>query len=87
MDKIRYIKNNEQKSADIRFSYKNCNGEMIKAECDTIMDFIDVMESDEINIPMLDDTDVKAIFFDNKHNVKKFDTIEELLKHCKDIIK
>lgn len=51
------------------------------------MDFIDTMESDEVDIPMLDYRDVHAMFFGNKLNKKEFNTIEELLEHCKQIVK
>ena len=89
MDKIHYVNVNgtHKKSADLRFDYETENGDRIYAECDTIMDFIDTMESDEVDIPMLDYTDVHAMFFDNELNKKEFNNIEELLEHCKQIVK
>lgn len=38
-------------------------------------------------LPSLTDTNVKARFFQNKFNKKEFNTIAELLAHCKEIIK
>ena len=89
MNKIHYINTDgtHKKSADLRFDYVTENDDRIYAECDTIMDFIDTMESDEVDIPMLDYRDVHAMFFDNELNKKEFDTVEELLKHCKQIVK
>lgn len=93
MSKIHYINSKESfektliLGADLSFDYINSDGERVSAQCRTIMDFIDAMESDENDIPMIDDTDVNAIFFDNPLNRKKFDTIGDLLNHCKTIIK
>lgn len=89
MNKLHYVNIGEphKKSADLRFDYKNENDDRIYVECDTIMDFINTMESDEVDIPMLDYKDVHAKFFDNEHNKKEFDTVGELLEHCKQIVK
>ena len=89
MNKIHYVNSDgtHKKSADLRFDYETENGDRIYAECDTIMDFIDTMESDEVDIPMLDYSDVHAKFFDNEHNTKVFNTVGELLEHCKQIVK
>ena len=39
---------------DLKISYKNENDVVVKREYDTIMDFIDEMESSSIDVPMLD---------------------------------
>ena len=72
---------------DLKFSYENCNGEEIHLEYDTIMDFLNDIESEKMDIPMLDDEKVNAIFFENKLNQKKFNSIFDLVEHCKNIIK
>lgn len=72
---------------DLRIKYKNENGKIINREYDTIMDFIDEMDSDKIDIPMLDYKNVTAAFFENPLQIKYFSTISELLNHCKKIIK
>lgn len=72
---------------DLVISYSNENGETKKASYDTIMDFIDEMASNNPDIPMLDYTNVNAVFFENPKNSKPFDTIEILLEHCKLIVK
>lgn len=92
MNKISIEKNtkalNVLRGYDLQFSYTNCNSERLTARCETIMDFIDTMESDELDIPMLDDTNVLAVFFENKmHNQKQFNTVNDLLEHCKQIVK
>jgi hypothetical protein len=46
------------------------------------MDFIDSMNSDISDVPMLDYRNVDAIFFENKLNTKHFETINDLLEHC-----
>lgn len=89
MNKLHYVNTDEthKKSADLRFDYVTENGDRIYVECDTIIDFIDTMESDEVDIPMLDYEDVHAKFFDNELNKKEFTTVGELLEHCKQIVK
>lgn len=72
---------------DLKISYKNENDDTINRDYDTIMDFLDEMESDSDDIPMLDYTDVHAMFFENELNQKEFDTINDLLNHCKTIIR
>lgn len=71
---------------DLQIKYKNDNGEIINREYDTIMDFIDEMESDNIDIPMLDYEVVSYIFFENRLNSGYGGTIESLLTHCKEIV-
>lgn len=41
----------------------------------------------DIDIPMLDYRNVTATFFENKLLVKYFSTIDDLLEHCKKIIR
>lgn len=73
---------------DLRISYDNENSQRIKAEYDTIMDFIDTIDSeDNIDIPMLDYENVEANFFKNPLLHKHFNTVEELYKHCVEITK
>ena len=67
---------------DLKISYNNENGQRITAQYETIMDFIDTMDSDEIDIPMFDYEDVDAVFFENELLTKHFETIEELYEHC-----
>lgn len=71
---------------DLRIKYKNENGEIINREYDTIMDFIEEMESDNIDIPMLDYEIISYIFFENRLNSGYSGTIESLLGHCKEIV-
>jgi len=70
---------------DLKVVYENENGEQIEREYDTIVDFIDEMESDGIDIPMLDYGNVVATFFENKLNVEHYKTVGELLKYCENI--
>lgn len=70
---------------DLKIIYDNENKQRIEREYDTIMDFIDDMESDNIDIPMLDYRNVTAAFFENQLQIKYFSTIKELLKHCVEI--
>ena len=73
---------------DLKISYDNENGQRIYAEYNTIMDFIDTIDSEEnIDIPMLDYGNVEAIFFENALIHKQFDTIEDLYNHCQEITK
>ena len=45
---------------DLMIGYDNENGERVTKGYDTIMDFIDEMESDNIDIPMIDYENVNA---------------------------
>ena len=72
---------------DLMIRYKNENGDKVYAEYDTIMDFLDTMESDDIDIPMLDYEEVAADFFENPLLHKRFKTIAELVEHCKKIVR
>lgn len=72
---------------DLIISYDNENGERIERKYDTIMDFLDEVESDNADIPMLDYTNVSAMFFENSFNTKECDTIADLVAHCKNIIR
>ena len=71
---------------DLRIKYKNENGKIINREYDTIMDFIDEMESDNIDIPMLDYEIISYILFENRLNSGYGGIIESLLAHCKEIV-
>ena len=66
---------------DLRISYKNENGDTIKKDYTYINDFLNEMKSDNIDIPMLDYSNVTAIIGENIFNQKYFNTIEELLKY------
>lgn len=72
---------------DLTISYDNENGERIKQEYNYIMDFIDSMESDDIDIPIMDYQNVEADFWENPLHHKHFDTIWDLYNHCKKIIR
>lgn len=73
---------------DLRISYDNENRQRIKVEYNTLMDFINIIDSeDNIDIPMLDYENVEADFFENPLLHKHFNTIEELYNHCVKITK
>jgi hypothetical protein len=72
---------------DLVICYDNENGETKGKSYDTIMDFIDEMESDEMDIPMLDYTNVYAEFFERIHHGENFQSIEQLLERCKRMLK
>ncbi|MBZ9622884.1 hypothetical protein G9F71_008460 [Clostridium sp. FP2] len=71
---------------DLRISYENENGNIIKRNYTYITDFLNEMESDNIDIPMLDYTNVIAILGENIFNQKQFNTISDLLKYIKNNI-
>lgn len=70
---------------DLKIKYKNENGKIIDKDYDTIMDFIDEMESDNVDISMLDYDVISYTFFENSLNTGYSTTIEKLLEHCKRI--
>lgn len=70
---------------DLKIDTKMKNDEIKSREYNTIMDFIDEMESDAVDIPMLDYDIVEATFFEKRKEY--FVTIAELLEHCKQITK
>ena len=67
---------------DLKIKYENENGEIINTEYNTIVDFLDQMDSDETDIPMMDYKNVEADFFENPLLHCKFATIECLYNHC-----
>ena len=71
---------------DLKIKYRNENGDVISKEYDTIMDFIDIMESEQIDIPMMDYEVISYILFENPLNSGDNVTIKELLEHCISII-
>jgi hypothetical protein len=72
---------------DLMIKYRNDDGKEITKLYDTIIDFIDQMESDNIDIPMLDYEMVEYIFFEKPMNSGYFATIDDILKYCKRIVK
>jgi hypothetical protein len=72
---------------DLKICYNNENGDLIRAEYDTIMDFTDAMESDDVDIPMMDYENVEADFFENPLLHQHFKTIADLYLHCKMIVR
>ena len=68
---------------DLMISYDNENGERINKVYDYIYDFTDALESDEVDIPMMDYKNVDAYFFEKPSSHLHFDTIEDLYYHCK----
>ena len=64
---------------DLKIQYWSQNRLQTKSY-NTIMDFLD-------NDELPDDAcNFRAIFFENKHNIKTCDEIQELKTHCKYII-
>lgn len=72
---------------DLVIKYDNENGERIKREYDYVFDFTNEIESNNIDIPMMDYENVEADFFENPLLHRDFNTIEELYIHCKNILK
>lgn len=72
---------------DFKMQYRNENGEIINREYDTIMDFIEEMESNNIDVPMLDYEVISYTLFENPLNSGGDTTIGEILTHCKSIIR
>lgn len=72
---------------DFILKCKNENGDVITKSYDTIMDFIDEMNSDDIDIPMFDYEIVEYMFFEKSLNRGYFATIDDILEYCKRIIK
>lgn len=80
--------------SDLNITYKDKNGKDKAINAHTIMEFIDAMESKMLfnfNGSTGDGREeyssIHAEFFNNKLNVKDFDTMNELLEHCKSIVK
>lgn len=71
---------------DLKVKYKNENGQTIEKDFDTIMDFIETIESDNDDIPMLDYEVISYIFFENRLNSGYGGTIGSLLEHCREIV-
>lgn len=72
---------------DLKIKYINKNGNVVDQEYDTIMDFLDHMDSHDIDLPMMDYADVEADFFENPNLHRNFATLEGLYNHCKAIVR
>lgn len=85
MDNIENKYMEKQTVKALKIKYVNENGDIINSEYDTIIDFLDQMDSDDADIPMMDYVNVEADFFENPQLHCKFATIECLYNHCKSI--
>lgn len=72
---------------DLILKYRNENGMVITKSYDTIIDFIGEMESDDVDIPMLDYETVEYMFFEKPLDRGYFATIDDILEYCKSIVK
>ena len=72
---------------DLMIRYENTSGKKIYVEYDTIMGFIDDVDSDRPSIPMHDCENIAADFFENPLLHKRFKNITELIEHCKKIVR
>lgn len=72
---------------DLMIRYKNKNGDTVYTEYDTIMDFIDKMDADDVCGQMMEGENVAADFFENPLLHKRFNNINELYEHCKQIVR
>lgn len=70
----------------LMLKYKNDDGKIITKSYNTIIDFIDEMESDNIDIPMLDYEIVEYVFFEKFLNNRYFATIDDILEFCKGLL-
>lgn len=70
---------------ELLIHYDNENGERIAKSYDFLFNFTDDIESDEIDIPMMDYQNVQADFrmSKTKYQRKSFATIKDLYTHCK----
>lgn len=71
----------------LMISYQNENDDVITMIYKSTEEFINIMNSDYHDIPMLDYTNVIAHFNEDEDYIKCFDTIDDLLKYCKTITK
>ncbi len=72
---------------DLILKCRNENGDVITKSYNTIMDFMDEMESNDINIPMLNYEIVEYMFFEKSINRGYFATIDDILEYCKRIVR
>lgn len=72
---------------DLLMSYEAETGLHVNQGFNTIMDFLDLIESGKDDVLTLNCKNVHAQFFENPLNDKYFDTMEELYLHCKSIVK
>jgi hypothetical protein len=83
------LKGEHIEMGELVFSYLNSGLERVEAEFLTVQEFIDTMndyDNDDVDIPMLDDEDVEAIFYGDDNDIKHFDTVDDLLTYCEELI-
>lgn len=72
---------------DLIIRYRQNDGTVTRKEYDTIMDFIDEMESESKNKPHPDCHVIDYVQFENALISGSGTTIGSLLSHCKEIIR
>ncbi len=70
---------------DLIITFQNENGEKVKREYERVFDFTEEIEGEGSDAPMLDYENVTAQFFENR--TENFSTIDDLYKHCMEIMK
>ncbi len=72
---------------DLSFTCWTSDKSFVTREFDTIMDFTDAFENNELTPVVLNCTDIDATFFENPHNQKHFNCLKDLYEHCVYIMK
>lgn len=68
---------------DLKIEYTDSNGCNKVLKYDTVMDFLDGVESGSFK----EGTNVRATFWENKLITYSCNNIDKLYKHCRDILK
>ena len=63
----------------------NCDGRHIRYSWDSLKDFIKDMESDNENIPMLDDA-LAEVHTDNEKLKSFYPSVNDLVEKCKNLL-
>lgn len=71
---------------DLKIDY-DVEGKRIHKEYDCIFDMTDAIENKEAFAPPLTATNVEALFFENELQRQRFVTIEDLVNHCRKIMR
>lgn len=74
-----------ERMKDLIITFQNENGEKVKREYERVFDFTEEIEGEGSDAPMLDYENVTAQFFENR--TENFSTIDDLYKHCMEIMK
>lgn len=70
---------------DLRLKYKTKDGNISNSSYDTIMDFLDEVESEDVDKDILEAEVIRYVLFENSYNTGCNMSMKSFIRHCKNI--